>query len=226
MKKYVITDFGVKPDLSELQTDAMQAVLDKCRDSGGTVVIPKGRYRVGGLYMYSDTTLYLESGACLIGSDVCEDYKIFPVPEGVEMRSDMEMIKDYYGTPWDAYRRAIITVYGGRNVSIIGESGSVIDGSDCCDPKGEEGYRGPHGIFVTSVENLTFKGYTIQNCGNFMHEANNCKNIVMQNVTCLGGSDGIHAHFSENILIEDCVFHTGDDCIAPGVIFSGTFKLP
>ena len=36
----------------------------------------------------------------------------------------------------------------------------------------------------------------------------------MRRVTCLGGSDGIHLHCTENTLIEDCLFKTGDDCIA------------
>ena len=36
----------------------------------------------------------------------------------------------------------------------------------------------------------------------------------MKNVTCLGGSDGIHLHCSKDIVIEDCTFITGDDCIA------------
>ena len=36
----------------------------------------------------------------------------------------------------------------------------------------------------------------------------------MRHVACLGGSDGIHLHCTENALIEDCLFKTGDDCIA------------
>lgn len=36
----------------------------------------------------------------------------------------------------------------------------------------------------------------------------------MRRVTCLNGSDGIHLHCTENALIENCVFKTGDDCIA------------
>ena len=36
----------------------------------------------------------------------------------------------------------------------------------------------------------------------------------MRRVTCLGGSDGIHLHCTENAIIEDCLFKTGDDCIA------------
>lgn len=102
----------------------------------------------------------------------------------------------------------------GKNISIIGEPGSLIDGDDCSDPSGEEGYRGPHGIFITNVENITLKGYTIRNCGNFMHQIDNCMNITVQNVNCYGGSDGYHLHFCTNTLIEDCIIHTGDDCIA------------
>lgn len=212
---YRLTDYGVVPNTDKLQTEQIQKIFDLCKENGGRVIISEGRYYVGGLRMWSDTVLYLESGAELIGSDICEDYAVFPVPEGIELRTDMELIAEQYNNrPWSAYRRAIISVYGGRNISIIGEEGSCIDGNDCCDPNGEEGYRGPHGIFITNVENITLHGYRISNCGNFMHQIDNCRNITMQNVTCEGGSDGVHLHHCRNILIEDCVFHTGDDNIA------------
>lgn len=213
--KYRITDYGLLPDIEKLQTEEFQKVLDLCKETGGTVIIPKGRFRVGGLRLWSDTTLYLEQGAELIGSDVCEDYAVFDVPDGIELRTDMELITQYYNDrPWQTYRRAILSAYGGKNISIIGEEGARIDGDDCCDPQGEEGYRGPHGIFLTNVENITLQGYTIANCGNFMHQIDNCKHITIQRVRCIGGSDGVHLHHCVGTLIEDCVFHTGDDCIA------------
>lgn len=214
MNRYVITDYGVVADLPDLQTEKIQAVLDLCKNGGGTVVIPRGHFHTAALYMHSDTTLYLESGAVLFGSDNCDDYEIFDIPDSVDMRSDMELITQYYGTPWDAYRRAIISAYGEKNISIIGECNSAIDGVNCYDPDGEEHYRGPHVIFLSCCENVLFEGYTARHSGNFLHEANNCKNLTMRRVTCLGGSDGIHLHCTENALIEDCLFKTGDDCIA------------
>ena len=214
-KTYCITDYGVVPNLDALQTEKIQAVLNLCRESGGTVVIPAGTFRTGGLRMWSDTTLYLKKGAVLKGSDICEDYAVFPVPEDVVLRTDMEMITQYYeNRPWEEYRRSIVSVYGGKNIAIIGEEGGVIDGDDCTDPHGEEGFRGPHGIFITNVDGLTLEGYTIQHCGNFMHQIDNCKSITVRNVTCIGGSDAIHLHECVDTLIEDCTFHTGDDCIA------------
>lgn len=212
--KYCVTDYGVKVNCDTLQTKAFQQVFDLCKKQGGTVVVPKGKYYVAALRMWSNTTLYLESGAELYGSEECDDYEVFPIPEGVEMRSDMEVISQYYGTPWETYRRAIITAYGEKNISIIGEPNSIIDGRNCYDPNGEEGYRGPHIIFLSCCENVLFEGYTARHSGNFLHEANNCKNVTMRRVTCLSGSDGIHLHCTENTLIEDCLFKTGDDCVA------------
>ncbi|MBO5736279.1 MAG: right-handed parallel beta-helix repeat-containing protein [Clostridia bacterium] len=214
MQKYYVTDYGVKTDCADLQTAAFQKVFDMCKAEGGMVVVPKGKYHIAALRMWSNTTLYLESGAEIYGSENCEDYEIFPIPEGMEMRSDMELITQYYGKAWDTYRRAMITAYGEKNVSIIGEANSILDGRNCFDPNGEENYRGPHVVFFSCCENVLFEGYTAQHSGNFLHEANNCRNLTMRRVTCLGGSDGIHLHCSEDSLIEDCLFKTGDDCIA------------
>lgn len=214
MKRYNLLDYGVKANSPELQTEKIQAVLDLCKESGGIVVVPRGRFCLSSVRMWSDTTLYLEAGAQLYGSDDCEDYAVFPIPAHVEMRSDMELITQNYGKTWETYRRAMISAYGEKNISIIGETDSVIDGMNCYDPNGEENYRGPHGIFFTCCENVRLEGYTARHSGNFLHEANNCRNLTMRRVTCLGGSDGIHLHCTENALIEDCLFKTGDDCIA------------
>ena len=215
MNSYIVTDYGVTPDAEYFQTDKIQSVLDLCRDSGGKVIIPRGNYRVSSLRLWSDTTLYLSSGARLEASEVCEDYEVYPIPDGMELHTDMEMITQYYeNRPWPEYRRAIISVYGGRNISIIGEPDSHIDGMNCAGPHGEEGYRGPHGIFMTNVDGVRLIGYSIENCGNFMHQIDTCRNITMRNVSCVGGSDGVHLHCCSDILIEDCRFITGDDCIA------------
>ncbi len=214
MKIYNILEYGVKSGSADLQTEEIQSVLDLCRDGGGKVIFPRGLYRTAGLYIHSNTTLYLESGCLIEGSDNCEDYKVFPFPEGMQDRSDMEMIRQYYGKPWAEYRRAIFSAYREQNIAIIGEEGSVIDGVNCYDPHGEEGYRGPHGIYLTNCTNITLHGYTVQNTGNFMHQLDLCKNITVTNVTCYNGSDAIHLHHCDDTLIDGCKFETGDDCIA------------
>ena len=44
MRTYRITDYGVTPDSTALQTAKIQAVLDLCPEGGGTVIIPRGRF--------------------------------------------------------------------------------------------------------------------------------------------------------------------------------------
>ncbi|NLN04359.1 MAG: glycoside hydrolase family 28 protein, partial [Clostridiaceae bacterium] len=53
---FKVTDYGVVPGKEEMQTEALQRVFDMCKEEGGTVVIPAGKYRTGGLRMWSDTT--------------------------------------------------------------------------------------------------------------------------------------------------------------------------
>jgi hypothetical protein len=99
-------------------------------------------------------------------------------------------------------------------VAIIGEEGSVIDGSDPYDPNGEEYYRGPHGIAYHHSHDLKFCGYTIKNTGNWAHIGYKSQNIEYKNIEVHGGHDGIHNSSCDDFLIEDCAFYTGDDCIA------------
>ena len=95
---YRITDYGVAPNCTELQTKEIQAVLDLCKENGGTVIIPKGRFYTAALYMHSNTTLYLETGAELYGSDNCEDYEIFPIPEAeLSANPDLKKVNSKYG---------------------------------------------------------------------------------------------------------------------------------
>ena len=44
MKRYCLTDYGVKANSLELQTKEIQAVLNLCKENGGVVVVPKGKY--------------------------------------------------------------------------------------------------------------------------------------------------------------------------------------
>lgn len=215
MKEYIVTDYGVKANCESYQTKELQAVLDMCRKSGGKVIIPAGEYKISSVRMWSDTELYLESGAVILGSDNCDDYEVFELDDDYVLYSDQQaFIYRHNGIVRDEYRHAMISAYGEKNISIIGEEGSVIDGRDCYDPEGEENFRGPHGIFLSNCENVLLKGYIIQNSGAFMHEAHNCDNLVMDGVTSLAGHDGIHLHKTRNSVIKNCIFRTGDDCIA------------
>jgi len=229
MKKNMLSvlETGAIPGAEHLQTAAFQAALDEIwRRGGGTVEVPAGRYRIGGIRLRSHTTLLLRSGAELLGSRDPEDYCILnadtlePLPENWRTEKCWEpFVKGVqrcydFMKPGGRWGNAIIRAIGAENIAVIGEPGSVIDGQDPYDELGEERYRGPHGISMHHCRDITFRGYTIRNTGNWAHNVFDSENILMENVTVLAGHDGIHCTSCANLRIKDSEFYTGDDCIA------------
>ena len=219
---YNITDFGARPN-SGLCTKEVQATIDACYlAGGGEVVVPCGKFTVAGLRLRSGITLHLLEGSELIGSCDPEDYFFYlddviePISED-ERRSIAPTVLDSKCRsvqPYSRWNNAIIRAIGAKNISIIGEKNSKIDGKNCYDAQGEEDYRGPHPINMWYCENIELSGYTVAHAGNWGHAIQNSKNITVRGITVLGGHDGFDVRTCNNILIEDCVFETGDDCIA------------
>lgn len=64
---------GAKGDGSSLDTAAIQRAIDACT-VGCKVLLPKGTYKSGALYLKSNMTLEIAEGATLLGSERAEDY--------------------------------------------------------------------------------------------------------------------------------------------------------
>ena len=76
-KQYVITDYGVKQDSTVVQTEAIQAVIDKAaQEGGGLIVVPKGTYLSGSLFFKKGTRLMVDEGGKLKGSDRIANFAI------------------------------------------------------------------------------------------------------------------------------------------------------
>ena len=87
--------YGLVADGETDNTVRLQAALSTC-PKGGTVYVPAGRYRTASLFMKSNTTLYLEKGAVLLGDNDRTHYPILP---GV-LPSENE-VDEYYLTGWE-----------------------------------------------------------------------------------------------------------------------------
>ena len=196
-----------------LQTAYIQEALDRCRDAGGgEVVLSAGQWHIGSVRMYSNTTLYLSAGCRLTASEHWQDYEDFHVPSTLGYLKSPFVVKEWNLPPH--YIVAPIVAFDAENVAVIGEPGSVIDGSDCFDPAGEEKFRGPMGMVFSNCRGVTLKGYTYQNAANWAHQLDSCSGVRMENVTVLAGHDGINIHHCVGVTIENCDFRTGDDCVA------------
>ena len=78
-------------------------------------------------------------------------------------------------------------------------------------------YLRPPFIQPFDCENVLIEGVTIRNAPFWLINPVLCTNVTIRGVTCdsLGpNSDGCDPESCKNVLIEDCLFDTGDDCIA------------
>jgi polygalacturonase len=85
-KDYPITDFGAVADGATLNTQAIQKAIDACAAAGGgTVVIPKGTFLSGAIFLKKGTNLRIEKDAVLKGSARPADYPVIDSRfEGIE----------------------------------------------------------------------------------------------------------------------------------------------
>lgn len=229
MAIFNVISYGADSSGVSDSTDAIQAAINACKENGGgEVSVPGGTYLIGDILLFDNITLHLESGAVLLGSRDPMDYfhyrKLFALPaEDIDDApwSRQTITKDEAGVirhrvciPGCRWNNAMIRALYAKNIAVIGDEGSVIDGNDTYDCFGEENFRGPHGMTLFGCEGVTLRGYTIKRTGNWAHNTTGCKNLNMEDVTVLAGHDGIHMSMCENIVIRSCEFYTGDDCIA------------
>lgn len=184
-----ITRFGTRPDSDTLSTAAIQSAIDACaKEGGGIVRVPRGVFKTGALFLKTGVTLDLAEGAILRGSANHLDYG-----EG-------------------NWRDAIISGIGVENCGISGTG--LIDGADARNPKGEEGFRGPHGVVFTKSRNIAVSGVTIERTGNYAILCTDTSGGKIDKVTIRGGHDGLHAQACSDFVVTGCDFRTGDDAFA------------
>jgi len=179
------TKIIIKSGQTGLMTKSIQNAIDSCAEKGGGVVIfPIGTYLCGGIQLKSHVTLQFEEGALLLGSDKYMDYQN------------------------DAF------IYGKDLSDIAIQGKGIIDGVNCLNFKGEEGFRGPHCIRLINCKNISFKDFTIKNSANWAFNLRYCSYANVEKVLIRGGHDGLHTRFCNNIKVSGCDFRTGDDAFA------------
>lgn len=221
--KFNVQDYGALPN-GTLCTKNLQKAIDVCfLSGGGEVTVPSGVYLTGGIRLRSNVTLHLLENAVLMGSIHPEDYAgyiddpIEPIAKSEREEQVSTALPEATGgsiRPYSRWNNAIIRAIHAKNIAIIGEPGSELNGRNCFDPIGEEQYRGPHAINMWFCENIALRGYTVRDSANWAHAIQNSKDIDARNITVLGGHDGFDVRTCDNVAIEDCTFQTGDDCIA------------
>lgn len=224
-KKYILTDYGVKSDSTIVQTESIQAVIDKAAgNGGGVVIIPKGVFLSGSLFFRPKTHLYLEEGATLKGSDDISDFKV------ITTRIEGQSLK---------YFAALVNADGLDGFTISGRG--IINGNGLrywkafwlrrqwnpkCTNMDEQR---PRLLFVSNSKNVQISGVQLLNSPFWSSHYYKCENLKIIGVRILAGtnngsevrapsSDGIDLDVCENVLIKNCYISVNDDgvCLKGG----------
>jgi polygalacturonase len=112
-KRFVISDFGAVADAKTVNTKAIQEAIDKCAASGGgVVVVPKGVFLSGAIFLHQGVNLLVEKDGVLKGTTNIDDYpQIDSRWEGIEQK----------------YTASFVNAEGLTDLEISGEG--TIDGS-------------------------------------------------------------------------------------------------
>ena len=220
-QRYNIVAGGAFADSTTLNTKAIQAVIDACaQNGGGTVIIPKGIFLSGALFLKPGVNLELQEGAVLRGSQNINDYpKINTRIEG-------------HFEPWRA------ALLNGDHVDGLRITGSgTLDGNGepfwkefysrrKADPKTTNlSVERPRLTFIRDSKDVTISGITFLNSGFWNLHIYHCQQVTVSHCRfqAPGGavpnnhapsSDGIDIDSSQDITISNCFFSVGDDDIA------------
>jgi polygalacturonase len=209
---YNVRSHGAVGDGITLDSPAIQKVVDACADrGGGTVYFPTGQYVIGSLFLRNHITLYLDSGAELLGSENPQDYPV------IESRWEGHTQKTH---------APLITGDHLQNVSILGRG--TINGRGAIWWKALEEktlqYPRPRLISFSNSKNLNIEGITATNSPSWTINPVRCENVNIRAVTVINpadspNTDGINPDSCRLVRISDCYVSVGDDCIT---IKSGT----
>ncbi len=217
-KKFLITDYGVVNDSTLLQTEKIQAVIDRASgEGGGVVVIPEGTYLSGALFFRPGTHLHLEAKAVLKGSDDISD---FPV---VETRMEGQNLK-YFSALVNADKIDGFTLSGKGTIDGNGKRywksfwlrRQVIP--DCTNM---DELR-PRLLHISHSKNVQVSGVSLVNSPFWTTHVYKCDSVKLLDLHIFSPSspvkapstDAIDIDACSNVLVKGCYMSVNDDAIA------------
>jgi polygalacturonase len=216
-KQYLVTDYGVKQDSTLLQTEALQAVIDRAAENGGVVVIPKGVFLSGSLFFKQHTHLHLEEGAVLKGSDDIANFRI------VKTRMEGQTLN---------YFAALVNADQVDGFTISGKG--IIDGNGLrywrsfwlrrkvnpnCTNMDE---MRPRLVYISNAKNVRLEGITLRNSPYWTCHIYRTERIQIDGVHFFApsspvkapSSDAIDLDVCHDVLVKNCYLSVNDDAIS------------
>lgn len=220
------------------------AIVELSRQGGGTVIVPEGTFYTGPITMKSNVNLHISEGATLKFVPDVSLYMpaVLTRWEGIDCYNARPLIyaygetniaitgkgtidggagpdnwwkrqreierRDFRPSPEAPVMRAsrLRLLEMGENHVPVGQR--VFDETDCLRPQTVNFYR---------CKTVLIEGVTMLNSPFWVIHPLFCDDLTVRGVTIVNdgpNGDGCDPESCRNVLIEDCVFDTGDDCIA------------
>lgn len=240
-KDYSVTKFGAVGDGKTLNTEAFKKAIAEChKKGGGRVVVPKGEWLTGAIHLKSNVNFHVSTGATIKFSMDAKDY--LPIVhtrwEGMELMHLSPLIYAYEQTniaitgtgtldgqgkagfwKWHGNAR-----YGGdvKIKSQRADRDKLYDMMTRNVPLeqrvfGEGHWLRPQFIQPYKCKNVLIEGVKIVDSPMWEVHPVLCENVIVRKLSIVThgpNNDGCDPESCKDVLIEDCLFDTGDDCIA------------
>ena len=237
-KNFSVIKYGAKGDGITDCTQAFKDAIEACNKAGGgKVVVPKGVFLSGAIHLKSNVNLYISEKATI--KFYTEPGKYLPVVftrfESVECYNYSPLIYAYGqeniavtgkglldgqadDTNWWKWKGSKDPNEKNQKESVnklnkMGEDGTPVSERIF----GENYYLRSSFIQFIKCKNILIDGISIVRSPMWEINPVLSENITVQNIriSSLGpNNDGCDPESCKNVLIKNCVFNTGDDCIA------------
>lgn len=241
-RDFAVTRYGAVGDGKKDCTAAFAKAIAACNEAGGgRVVVPAGNFRTGPIHLKSNVNLHVRSGGTIQFSQDPSKYLplVFSRWEGVELMNYSPFIYAFEQQniaitgpgildgqsnnqawwPWNGRPQ-----YGWKegDPNQRKDRAALLDMAERGVPVGErifgEGhYLRPQFIQPYRCKNVLIEGVTIKNSPMWEIHPVLSTNVTVQGVrisTHGPNNDGCDPESCTDVLIKDCYFDTGDDCIA------------
>lgn len=196
--------YFAKGDGKTLDTAAIQRALDDAAFTGGTVLLPRGTFFSGEIFLRPDVTLYIAREATLLGS---QDHALYPLATPCGSLCANRQLG-----------RGLIYGDSVRNVRITG--GGTIDANGCYrfkmnDPIDREADARPDQIYITRSDTITLDDLSVVNSAFWSVVTLSCRNVLIERVYVdamnTPNRDGIDPVDCIDVTVRDCCIVAGDD---------------
>ena len=242
-KDFLITKYGAKTTNSAAQNQkAINKAIAACsKKGGGRVIVPSGTFVTGAITLLSHVNLVVEKDAVLKFAFEPDLYPIVPTRwEGIDCRNLSPCIYAYKQTdiavtgegtidgsgandtwwPWNGnprfgFKEGMISQRGGSRARLLKNAEDGVPMDQRIFTK-EDGLR-PQLINFYLCENILMENLTLLNSPFWVIHPLLSKNITVRGMKIINdgpNGDGCDPESCDGVLIENCYFNTGDDCIA------------